>query len=352
VDPQTAATTLIGKPAGVARLSGLAFDTDGTLWAATLSGTPSGTVRTSTLLRLNPADGSIVSTIGPIRDGPGGSPMGIESLAIQPGTGSLFGTRGISDQNLIHAADLYRIDKATGVATLFADNNNGFQEASVAFGPGGTLYQTLATCCAVFGGNPKFQTLDSATGAVLTSVAAPIFFKAMAVRDDGALFGAATQDIFGSDVSELYRIDPATGGAELIGETGHNPIGALTFGAPVSTGPCVPDVQTLCLNGSRFAVSARYRTNDGRSGDATGVTLTADSGYFWFFNPANIEVVVKVLNACSVNDHYWVFAAGLTNVEVTLFVTDTDRGSLKTYINQLGVPFAPIQDTSAFATCP
>ena len=45
-----------------------------------------------------------------------------------------------------------------------------------------------------------------------------------------------------------------------------------------------------------------------RQGQA--VPLTPDSGYFWFFNAANIEAVVKVLNACSVNDHHWVFAAG------------------------------------------
>ena len=84
------------------------------------------------------------------------------------------------------------------------------------------------------------------------------------------------------------------------------------------------------------------------------MALTSDSGYFWFFNPANIEVVVKVLNACTqAPPRYWVFAAGLTNVEVTLQVTDTQAGgSPKTYVNPLGTPFAPIQDTGAFATCP
>jgi hypothetical protein len=115
--------------------------------------------------------------------------------------------------------------------------------------------------------------------------------------------------------------------------------------------PCVPDDHTLCLNGDRFAVSARFRTNDSGVTDATGVELTGDSGYFWFFNQANIEVVIKVLSACGINDHYWVFATGLTNVEVTLVVTDTQSDITKTYVNTLGVPFAPIQDTSAFE-CP
>ena len=123
--------------------------------------------------------------------------------------------------------------------------------------------------------------------------------------------------------------------------------------APASAGtaPCVPDDHTLCLNDDRFAVSARFRTNDSGVTDATGVKLTGDSGYFWFFNSANIEVVIKILSGCSFNESYWVFATGLTNVEVTLFVTDTQSDTLKTYVNTLGVPFAPIQDTSAF-DCP
>jgi hypothetical protein len=42
----------------------------------------------------------------------------------------------------------------------------------------------------------------------------------------------------------------------------------------------------------------------------------------------------------------------LTNVEVTLRVTDTRNGTVQTYFNPLGTAFQPVQDTSAFATCP
>ena len=114
---------------------------------------------------------------------------------------------------------------------------------------------------------------------------------------------------------------------------------------------CVPNDQTLCLNGGRFEVTARFRTANDPETDASAVGLTGDSGYFWFFNSANIEVVIKVLNGCTLNNHYWVFATGLTNVQVTLTVTDTDHGTVQTYTNNLGVAFAPIQDTNAFA-CP
>jgi PKD repeat protein len=126
----------------------------------------------------------------------------------------------------------------------------------------------------------------------------------------------------------------------------------ITVGAPSPPG-CVPDPTTLCVNDGRFGVTALWRIRDGTSGQAIAFPLTADTGYFWFFSPGNVEVVVKVLNACDTTfQAYWVFAAGLTNVEVTLTVTDTATEEVRTYTNPLGVAFAPVQDTSAFLTCP
>ena len=46
------------------------------------------------------------------------------------------------------------------------------------------------------------------------------------------------------------------------------------------------------------------------------------------------------------------FAGGLTDVHVTLRVTDTTNGTMKTYDNPQGAKYQPIQDTNAFATCP
>jgi len=118
------------------------------------------------------------------------------------------------------------------------------------------------------------------------------------------------------------------------------------------TSACVANETTLCLNGGRFRVTADWRAANGSNGHGRAVNLTANSGYFWFFDPANIELIVKILNGCSSNQHQWAFAAGLTNVEVTTTVRDTQTGTTQTYTNPLGTPFAPVQDTSAFATCP
>ncbi len=116
-------------------------------------------------------------------------------------------------------------------------------------------------------------------------------------------------------------------------------------------GPCIPGDQTLCLAAGRFRVEATWTTAQG-SGPAHAVPLTADTGYLWFFAPSNVEVVVKVLDACLFNQRFWVFAGGLTDVAVELRVTDSQTGQRRTYRNPLGAPYQPLQDTGAFATCP
>ena len=117
-------------------------------------------------------------------------------------------------------------------------------------------------------------------------------------------------------------------------------------------GTCAPSSTGLCLSGNRFRVEATWRTPDGRTGAGQAVPLTADTGYFWFFGESNVEMVIKVLNACSLNSRFWVYAGGLTNVQVNVTVTDTMTGTMKTYANPQGTAFRPVQDTAAFSTCP
>ena len=134
------------------------------------------------------------------------------------------------------------------------------------------------------------------------------------------------------------------------GNSGYsNEASATTFGGP---SVCTANSTTLCLNNDRFKVQATFETAQPQSGQAQVVELTTDTGYLWFFSSTNVEAVIKVINACSFNNRYWVFAGGLTDVRVVLTVTDTQTGAVKTYTNPLGTKFAPIQDTSAFATCP
>jgi hypothetical protein len=118
-----------------------------------------------------------------------------------------------------------------------------------------------------------------------------------------------------------------------------------------SAATCTPDGETLCLNGGRFRVRATWETRDGQAGTARGVSLTADSGYFWFFTADNVELVVKVLDACAGFQRYWVFSTGLTDVGVRLTVEDTRTGEVREYRSRNGTPYAPKFDTDAFRTC-
>lgn len=126
----------------------------------------------------------------------------------------------------------------------------------------------------------------------------------------------------------------------------------FNFLTPVSSpGTCASGPTTLCLNGGRFKVQASWNTGTS-SGPGQVVSQNGDSGQLYFFDPDNTELTVKVLNACAGFDRYWVFASGLTNVEVLITVTDTHAGRVRQYFNPRGKVFAPVQDVSAFATCP
>ena len=127
-----------------------------------------------------------------------------------------------------------------------------------------------------------------------------------------------------------------------------------TFTITGSTTPtvCTPSTTTMCLNNNRFAVRVSWRTAAGQTGQGQAIKYTADSGLFWFFGSENIEMLVKVLNACGLNDRYWLFAAATTDVEYTITVTDTKNNTTKTYFHGVGTPAPAITDTNAFATCP
>jgi hypothetical protein len=150
------------------------------------------------------------------------------------------------------------------------------------------------------------------------------------------------------DASGLWTWNVSNAGSALVS-------GAYTFSLQCTpaAAACTADDGTLCLGASsRFKVIASYDAGGGNAGASHAVGLTSDTGYLWFFAAANVEAIVKVVDGCGLNGNYWVFAGGLTNVAVTITVTDTTTNTTKTYRNPAQTAFQPIQDTSAFASCP
>lgn len=119
------------------------------------------------------------------------------------------------------------------------------------------------------------------------------------------------------------------------------------------TGNCQPDETTACALGDRFRVEVDWKdeTSSG-PGRVVANGRFFDGAEFYFFDSNNTDLLVQLLNRCTQNDHFWVFAAATTNVEVTVTVTDTDTGVSRSYFNPLGTAAQPITDSTAFATCP
>ncbi len=122
-------------------------------------------------------------------------------------------------------------------------------------------------------------------------------------------------------------------------------LASIGAGAP---GTCVPDATSLCVNAGRFRIQVAWRVEGTASaGVGTAVSLTADTGYFWFFSDNNVELVVKVVDGRAVNGRYWFFAGALTDVEYTITVTDTTTGNVRSYFSPGGT-LASLADTNAF----
>ena len=111
---------------------------------------------------------------------------------------------------------------------------------------------------------------------------------------------------------------------------------------------CDGTAEQLCLGGGRFVAEVEWQDFSGGRGRGVAVPRDGQWGYFWFFDPGNVELSVKLLDARSVNGHFWVFYGALSNVDYTLTVTDTETGAVRRYQNPAG-RFASTGDTAAFA---
>ena len=118
------------------------------------------------------------------------------------------------------------------------------------------------------------------------------------------------------------------------------------------SGLCQPSDTQMCLQDGRFMVSVAWKDQQGGTGVGHAVPSTDDSGLFWFFSADNMELLIKVLDGCGFNSHYWVFFAATTDQEFTVTVTDTKTGQQVQYTNPLKSPADAVTDTKAFATCP
>jgi len=246
VDPNTGVVSVVGHPAGVSRISGLAFGLNGILYGATqIAGgfpPPPGPVGASNLIRLDPNTGALLSSVL-ITDG--GVGISIADLAVQPITGLIYGIRSPQDQ-LGGEGKLYTINPATGGASLVGNTGDFF--ASIAFAPNGSLYMSSADLDFATGNltNISLKTLNASNAVQLSSIAAAEFYGALAFSPEGVLYAG------NGDLGQLFRLNTATGAETLVGSTGRNFVGDLAF-APV------PEPGTFGLAFVAMLAFARWR---------------------------------------------------------------------------------------------
>ena len=116
---------------------------------------------------------------------------------------------------------------------------------------------------------------------------------------------------------------------------------------------CEDGGETLCLQEGRFEVTLDWAATSGPPTAARAQSLSAETGYFTFFDAGNVEAVVRLIDGCSFNDRYWLFAGGLTDVATRLRVHDVLHPERDLVFEKpSGAPFEPILDLAAFAGCP
>jgi hypothetical protein len=124
--------------------------------------------------------------------------------------------------------------------------------------------------------------------------------------------------------------------------------GAELFALPRAVLRDPPGGCPTCLGDGLFDVRVEWQVPGGASGSGRPVPFDDHNLFFWFFDPKNLELLIKVLDARGVNDHYWVFYGALSDVEYTIAVENRWTGEVRTYENPAG-NLCGRADTDAFA---
>jgi hypothetical protein len=78
---------------------------------------------------------------------------------------------------------------------------------------------------------------------------------------------------------------------------------------------------------------------------------STESALFGFYSTDNWELLIKVLDGCNLNGHFWVYGAAATDLGYRIQIRDLMSGALWVYENPLGQASPAITDVEALAAC-
>ena len=149
-----------------------------------------------------------------------------------------------------------------------------------------------------------------------------------------------TTDISGLSANTTYtfrvRARNEGGNSEYTGEAS-----AKTHSEPFV---CAPNDTTVCLLSNRFQVSVAYvnqfavppQPGNFRAGRLLQGVQNPDTGLFGFSSAQAVEVVVRIQDARPFAPRFDIYYGGMTDVEYTVTVTDSQTGVTRTYRNPPG----------------
>ena len=165
--------------------------------------------------------------------------------------------------------------------------------------------------------------------------------------------------MFPESAPESAKADAELHGVPLGGEPGeyesasvarmNAPYFAARFSAHTDCEPT--SVQITFDHGYEVRACFLNTSEDGRAVESDAFDYGLDSeesGLLYFFDRDNAEVLIKVLDACAVNGHRWVFVAPVTDLGLKLEVHEVRSGELWVYRNTAGKTAEAKSDTAAF----
>ena len=159
---------------------------------------------------------------------------------------------------------------------------------------------------------------------------------------------AVSADVTGLEAGGRYdfRVRSFSGG----GRSASNVVTIVLSAAEFTD--CVPTAPQITFgHGYTVSMCIEYE-KDGETVQADAVDYglgSRESGLLYFFDRDNSEVLIKVLDACAVNNHRWVFVAPVTTLAFNLRVDETATGEYWEHKNPRGGATATTKsDITAF----
>ena len=265
---QIGAITNVG--ATVTEMDAIAFNTSGTLYGATGGA--------GSLYTINPATGAATLVHALVGASNASLTYGVNGLAFQPGTGSLYASTSPDSPN--SGDGLVAINPATGQVTVIGPTGTGYPYTNIAFAPNGTLYGWLVGSG---GATVSAATINLSTGAG-TSLGSPqspntLPYNGLAINSSGVIVVAANGHIGscgGSCSGAFWSINPTDGAPTTI--------------ATLSGGPGV--AAAICALAFAPTTGVLYGIEGGEGGGWNLITINV---------PTQIPMITLVANAAGGN---------------------------------------------------